>query len=466
MPILSRHTRDAVRSNQPPDSAFTTLMDAFNQLRDATMRLTAPLSAEDCQVQSMPDASPVKWHLAHTTWFFETFILSAFDSTYETFSSDFKVLFNSYYNAVGDKHPRPARGMLSRPALSEVVDYRRHVDAAMVALAGKLAANANLAGVNDKPGNAIKGTTSDTFLGNASPAEFARMVILGLQHEQQHQELILTDVKHMLGCSPLFPAYAPLDSATISPASPDRGLTRFEGGIYLIGHDGDGFAFDNESPAHEVLLQPYALANRPVTQGEYLEFMDAGGYEKPEFWLSAGWDAVNANRWRAPMYWRCHDGVWQHFTLHGLRPLDLEAPVAHISYFEADAYARWAGARLPREAELECAARTLGAGALRDGNFLEDGHLAPTSAAEGSQGLAQMFGDVWEWTCSSYDAYPGFAPPAGAVGEYNGKFMCNQYVLRGGSCATPRSHIRPSYRNFFPTDARWQFTGLRLARGL
>ncbi|MBJ7264085.1 MAG: ergothioneine biosynthesis protein EgtB [Burkholderiaceae bacterium] len=472
MPTPSLHTRNTTRSSLPSSGASTSLMDTFYRLRETTMRLAAQLSPEDCQVQSMPDASPVKWHLAHTTWFFETFILSVFQSDYQAFSSDFKVLFNSYYNAIGDKHPRPARGLLTRPALSEVMNYRRHVDKAMMALMKSLASTAQLACSSDTTlrDKATDGTTSGAVPMDPSPDEFVRMVILGLHHEQQHQELILTDVKHMLGCNPLFPAYASPDNATISAASSDTGWTPFEGGIYRIGHDGDGFgfgfAFDNESPAHEILLQPYALANRLVTQGEYLKFVEAGGYIKPTFWLSAGWDAVNENGWRAPMYWCCRDGVWQHFTLHGLRPLDLAAPVAHISYFEADAYARWTGARLPREAEWECAARSLGVGAMRDGNFLEDGHLAPTGAAEGVQGLAQMFGDVWEWTCSSYDAYPGFAPPAGAVGEYNGKFMCNQYVLRGGSCATPRSHIRPSYRNFFPTHARWQFTGLRLARGV
>lgn len=416
------------------------LLEKFLEIRQTSLHLARPLSAEDCQVQSMPDASPVKWHLAHTTWFFETFILSVMQHDYRAFSAEFKILFNSYYNAVGDKHPRAARGVLSRPPLTDVLAYRRHVDQAMARLA-----------------------ESDI----ADRAAFEALLELGLNHEQQHQELILTDVKHMLSCSPLKPAYTSVSPPSGGTRVMSLAWTTFQGGVVRIGNGGTGFTFDNESPEHEVLLQPYALANRPVTQGEYLAFMRDGGYTRPELWLSAGWDAVSNAGWTAPMYWSSENGEWQQFTLHGLAPVALSAPVTHISYFEADAYARWAGARLPREAEWEHAARTVAAPDDPAYNFLEGGRLRPiTPAQTAGEGLVQMFGDVWEWTSSSYDAYPGFKIAEGAVGEYNGKFMCNQYVLRGGSCVTPRSHIRASYRNFFPTDARWQFSGIRLARYL
>lgn len=428
-----------------PAAAERTLSQRYDAVRALSVELSRPLSPEDCQAQSMPDCSPVKWHLAHTTWFFETFVMGKYDPGRESFHPQYRMLFNSYYNAIGDKHPRPQRGLLTRPPLADVLRYREHVDGAMHALLAR----------------------------HADDAEFQALVVLGLNHEQQHQELILTDLKHLLSCNPLRPAYLDKPADVSAASATPSGWTRYDGGIVRVGHDGTGFAFDNEGPSHEVLLRPYCLANRLVTQGEYLEFMLDGGYRRPEFWLSLGWDMVNSAQWRAPLYWEHDKEVWRVFTLHGMQPLDPHAPVTHLSYFEADAYARWAGARLPREAEWEHAARTREAALAEAGsalaetraNMLDSGRLNPRPApAPDAAGPSQMYGDAWEWTCSSYEAYPGFAPPEGAVGEYNGKFMCNQYVLRGGSCVTPRDHIRASYRNFFPADARWQFSGIRLAR--
>jgi ergothioneine biosynthesis protein EgtB len=398
-------------------------------------------------VQSMPDASPVKWHLAHVTWFFETFVLERFERDFKPFHPAFRVLFNSYYHAVGDKHPRARRGQITRPGLQDVLAWRAQVDERM----------------------------ADLLANGASPA-LTELVSLGLQHEQQHQELLLTDVKHLLSCNPLHPVYRsawPL--ARVAPA-PSTWLP-FPGGTAQIGHAGDGFAFDNEGPRHAQLLRPYELANRLVTHGEWASFMAEGGYRDPRWWLSAGWDWVQAQCAEAPLYWqRSGEGTpdWHSFTLHGLVPIDDHTPVTHISYFEADAFARWkactdgasTGARLPTEGEWEAAVSPEADRLLAAGNFVESGALHPMPLARPGEGLVQALGDVWEWTASSYSPYPGFAPWEGAVGEYNGKFMVNQTVLRGGSCATPASHIRPSYRNFFPTDARWQFTGLRLARDL
>jgi len=386
------------------------LCERFGAVRRRTLALAAPLSAEDCCAQSMPDASPVKWHLAHTTWFFETFILEPREPAFVPFHPAFRVLFNSYYNGVGDKHPRPRRGLLTRPSLAEVLDYRAHVDVRM----GRLLA------------------------ARGAEPELAALVELGLQHEQQHQELILTDVMHLLAQSPLYPAYdAALQPEAHAAAS---GWIAFDGGLADIGHAGGGFAFDNEVPRHRQFVAPFALARRLVTNGEYLAFVEAGGYDDPALWLSEGWDRVAAGEIRHPLYWvRGADGGWSEFTLRGLQPLDRDAPVAHVSLYEADAYAHWRGARLPTEAEWEYAA---GSG----------------------EGVEQLFGACWQWTSSSYAPYPGFAPAAGALGEYNGKFMVNQYVLRGSSCATPPGHARATYRNFFPAGARWQFTGIRLAR--
>ena len=418
-----------------------TLAARFAEIRARTLTLAAPLSAEDCVAQSMPDASPVKWHLAHTTWFFETFILEP--RGVPAFEPAFRVLFNSYYNAVGEKHPRPERGLLTRPSLESVRAYRAHVDREMQAV------------WPDANGNGA----------------LSALLELGLHHEEQHQELILTDVKHLLSRHPTRPAYRPAQevapSSEIASRSPaasghERDFTAFPEGVCEVGHAGPGFAFDNECPRHRVYVGAFELATRPVTNAEFLGFIGDGGYQRPDLWLSLGWDIVQAQRWQAPLYWEQHDGAWRRFTLSGMAPLDPRAPVCHISYFEADAFARWAGARLPTEFEWEVAARDI----PPTGHFADAGGFDPRPASAGAQpaGPAQLFGDVWDWTSSSYGPYPGFRVARGAVGEYNGKFMCNQYVLRGGSCATPASHIRATYRNFFPPEARWQFSGLRLAR--
>ncbi|WP_234413749.1 ergothioneine biosynthesis protein EgtB [Ideonella sp. A 288] len=397
------------------------MLHRFLTTRARTLALVAPLSDEDCQVQSMPDASPAKWHLAHTTWFFETFVLEAHERGFRPFEPAFRVLFNSYYNTVGDKHPRPQRGLVTRPGLATVRAYRAQVDERMARLLD----------------------------GPRTPA-LDHMVELGLQHEQQHQELLLTDLLHLLSCNPLGPVYD-ADAPLPAGSGGAEGWATFDGGIVEIGHGGPGFCFDNEQPRHRTLLEPHALARRLVDEGDWRAFIDDGGYRDPRWWLSAGWDWVQQQHIEAPLHWRQDgDGAWQVFTLRGLRPLQAASPVLHISCYEADAYARWraatdatcAGARLPTEAEWESA------------------------AARSGSGLAQCTGAAWQWTASPYVAYPGFKPWAGAAGEYNGKFMINQQVLRGGSLATPASHTRPSYRNFFPADARWQFTGLRLARDL
>ena len=405
------------------------LLERYRGIRSRTETLAGPLSAEDCAIQSMADASPVKWHLGHTSWFFETFILDAHVAGYRLHDPAFRVLFNSYYNAVGEMHPRPQRGLLSRPALEAVRDYRARIDDRMAEL----------------------------LADDARVAPLEPLIELGLNHEQQHQELILTDVKHLLSCNPLKPVYASGDRGNAGVALPLRWIG-FGGGLVEIGHDGPAFAFDNETPRHREYLSRYALASRPVTNGEFAAFTADGGYRRPELWLSEGWDWRNAQGVTAPLYWESDAGR-RAFSLHGMRALDPAAPVCHVSLFEADAYARWAGARLPTEVEWEHAAGQ----ATVEGHFAEDGVFDPQPARDGGR-LDQLFGDVWEWTQSAYAPYPGFRPAAGAVGEYNGKFMCNQYVLRGGSCATPRSHMRASYRNFFPAAARWQFSGFRLAR--
>ncbi len=405
--------------------------ERYVSIRRATRALAAPLSAEDCAIQSMPDASPVKWHLAHTTWFFETFVLAPNRPGYRPFDPAYRVLFNSYYDAVGERHPRPERGMLSRPGLEEVVAYRRHVDEAMLGL---------LAG--EQP-------------------ELDALIELGLHHEQQHQELILTDLKHLLSRNPARPAYQKQWPLTPIRARERRWIS-FDAGLRDIGHAGPGFCFDNETPRHRRWLEAFRIASHPVTHGDFIEFIDDGGYRRPELWLSAGWDAVASRGWQAPLYWEHRDAQWHSFTLHGEVPVDPNTPICHVSFYEAEAFARWANARLPTEAEWEVAARD----APVAGNFVESGALHPLALRDAPvDGTpAQIFGDVWEWTRSDYGPYPGFRPAAGAVGEYNGKFMCGQYVLRGGSCATPWSHMRATYRNFFPPEARWQFSGLRLAR--
>ncbi len=415
----------------------------FAQVRAQTEALARPLSAEDCQAQSMPDASPVKWHLAHVTWFFEVFILERFEAGFKPHNPAYRVLFNSYYNGVGERHPRPERGLLTRPSLAEVWAWRAAVD-------GRIAG----------------------LLRTQGTPEILALVALGLHHEQQHQELLLTDVKHLLSCNPTQPVYAP--AWPLASVAPTRAAwLDFAGGLTVIGHTGEAFHFDNEGPRHSHFLRPYALMNRLVTHGEWLAFVNDGGYQNPRWWLSAGWEWVNTQAITAPLYWRQDaDSGWTSFTLHGRVPLDDHTPITHISLYEADAYARWRsgtsadfkGARLPTEFEWEAAAAPVAEAALARGNFLESRALHPMPVARAHAGLMQTAGDVWEWTASSYSAYPGYQPWAGDVGEYNGKFMANQYVLRGGSCATPASHIRATYRNFFPAEARWQFTGLRLAR--
>jgi ergothioneine biosynthesis protein EgtB len=405
------------------------LRERFAEVRALTLELARPLSAEDSCVQSMPDASPVKWHLAHTTWFFETFILEKVEGGFTPFTAAFRVLFNSYYNGIGEKHPRPQRGMLTRPPLADVLDYRSNVNRRI----------------------------DDAFHEHGENSDFLALVELGLHHEQQHQELILTDMKHLLSLNPLQPVYRePLPKSPVA-ASPLQWIA-FDGGVVEVGHKGNGFCFDNELPRHRQYLQSFALASRPVNNGEFTEFIEDGGYDEPLLWLSEGWDWVRGNALAHPLYWQATGEGWNEFTLGGTMPVDVHAPVAHLSYFEADAYARWAGARLPTEAEWEHAAADLPV----EGNLLAPDRLHPRAST--GDGLLQMYGDVWEWTQSAYSPYPGFRSAAGALGEYNGKFMVNQYVLRGGSCATSADHVRASYRNFFPAGARWQFSGLRLAR--
>jgi ergothioneine biosynthesis protein EgtB len=412
------------------------LAEAFRRVRAQSEALAQPLVTEDYVVQSMPDASPTKWHLAHVSWFFETFILGPNVPNYSSLHPQYTYLFNSYYNAVGERHCRPKRGLISRPTVADTYRYRTYVDEHVL-----------------------------DFLETSEPDvvdRLAPLITLGLHHEQQHQELIVTDLKHGLAANPLHPAYLERPADTPTEAPPLE-WHRFNGGLGWIGHDGDGFAFDNEQPRHQQYLYPFELAGRPVTNAEYLAFMADDAYQRPELWLSMGWATVQDNAWTAPFYWeRQDDGSWSVQTLAGLQPVNPSEPVCHLSYFEADAYARWAGARLPTEAEWEIASESVPTMA---GNFVESRRFHPQPLdARTDTGLSRMFGDVWEWTQSSYSPYHGFKTAEGAVGEYNGKFMCNQYVLRGGSCATPSDHIRRTYRNFFPPDARWQFMGVRLAR--
>jgi len=396
----------------------------YETVRARSIALASPLSAEDCCVQSMPDASPIKWHLAHTTWFFETFILERFEPSFQPHHPAFRVLFNSYYNGIGDKHARAQRGLLTRPPFPEVLDYRSDVDARVMALL-------------------VYPLASDAYI------EMSNLLKLGLQHEQQHQELMMTDVLHLLSCNPLKPAYTEAPRLFSKSAAQSQWLS-FNGGVVQIGHDDQRFCFDNEMPVHRQFLEPYALASRLVTNREYQNFVESGAYRNPAVWLSEGWDWVQTQQLTHPLYWQIsgEDGAtWHAFTLHGLQPLNLNAAVTQISYFEADAYARWAGARLPTEAEWEHA--------------VLQSLLSSTNAQTDSM---QFFGDCWQWTASSYSPYPGYETAPGALGEYNGKFMSNQYVLRGSSCVTSDGHSRATYRNFFPATARWQFSGIRLAR--
>ncbi len=397
-------------------------------MRAATERLCEPLAVEDYVVQSMPDASPVKWHLGHTSWFFETFVLAPHRPGFRVHREGWAYLFNSYYVGVGPRYARPERGLLSRPTVGEIREYRSAVDGQM-----------------------------QEFLRSppAERPEVAALVELGINHEEQHQELLLTDLQHAFSRNPLLPVYSARQLPGPSPRLP-LAWREWPGGIVIVGDDGARFAFDNERPAHRVLVEPFSIAARPVAAGEYTDFIEDGGYRRPELWLSDGWAAAQQGGWSAPLYWERRGPSFARFTLHGEVPVDPGAPVTNVSYYEADAYARWAGARLPTEAEWETAA----SGGPVSGQFVEDGLFAALSS--GTE--APLFGGAWAWTASPYVAYPGFQPAAGAVGEYNGKFMVNQIVLRGGSCLSPRTHLRPSYRNFFPPHARWQMTGIRLAR--
>ena len=413
------------------------LLDQYRAVRAFSEKICAPLQPEDYVIQSMPDASPAKWHLAHTSWFFETFLLKPYLPGYHSPHPQYDFLFNSYYNTIGERHCRPKRGLISRPTVEDTYAYRAYVDTHMAAL---------LSG-------------ADTDLATLEP-----LLTLGLHHEQQHQELMVTDLKHLFFDNPLCPVYQPRrDLSTGTP--PAIKWIAFGEGVREIGWNSSSFAFDNETPRHKEYLPAFALGSRLITNGEYLQFMEDGGYTRPELWLSEGWNEVNAQGWQSPLCWWNRKGDWQEFTLAGMAPLSLDTPVCHVSLFEADAYARWAGARLATEAEWEIASETV----PLCGNFADSGrfHPAALSSQDTEPGqLQQMFGDVWEWTRSQYTPYPGYAPLPGALGEYNGKFMCNQFVLRGGSCATSHSHMRPTYRNFFPPDARWQFTGIRLAKDL
>lgn len=431
---MSSVTADSTLSGMDPAPVDQPLSDRYRRVRSFSEKLCETLVPEDYVIQSMPDVSPTKWHLAHTSWFFETFVLGPTVPGYRPFHPDFSYLFNSYYNAVGERHCRPRRGLVSRPTVEETYRYRAYVDQQMLEL--------------------LEGADAGRLL------ELAPVVTLGLNHEQQHQELMLTDIKHVFTMNPLRPVYRERISPSAKAEAPPLQWVPFPESIYWIGHEGEGFSFDNEGPRHREFLPPFALASRLVTNGEYLAFIEDGGYERPEFWLSAGWSTLQEQGWKAPFYWERHDGRWMMMTLAGMRPVEASEPVCHVSYFEADAYAQWAGARLPTEAEWEVAAT----GVPLEGNFAESGSYHPLPAPVSTDGeLAQMFGDVWEWTRSAYSPYPGYKPLPGALGEYNGKFMCNQYVLRGGSCATSGSHIRRTYRNFFPPDACWQFSGIRLA---
>jgi len=435
---MATDTTSSDKNNRDNDHSQESIVEFYKAVREFSHTLAEPLEIEDYVVQSMPDVSPTKWHLAHTSWFFETFVLSKALHNYKSPNPQYAYLFNSYYVQAGERHLRPKRGLISRPTVEETYSYRNHVDESML-----------------------------QFMENAGDKEWqelASVIEIGIHHEQQHQELIVTDIKHVLSENPLHPEY--LSKKKNSSKAPngfeELKWVDFDGGIYNIGNQGSGFGYDNEYPNHKVYLNPYKLGSRLITNAEYIEFIEDGGYKTPEIWLSEGWAAVETNKWEAPLYWQKQRGKWMQFTLTGLREVEPDEPVTHVSYFEADAFARWAGSRLPTEAEWEVAASNL----TIEGNFVDNLNFHPVSMKNNANGhpLQQMFGDVWEWTQSSYSAYPGYKALPGALGEYNGKFMCNQMVLRGGSCATSKSHIRKTYRNFFPTNARWQFMGIRLSK--
>ncbi len=433
--LIETHKQRSNGTDGEPAANRSRLAGQYHAVRRFTEQLSEPLAIEDCVVQTMEDVSPTKWHLAHTSWFFEVFVLQRFARGYGPFHPDYPYLFNSYYVQAGERHCRDRRGYISRPTVGEVRAYRHHVDEQMRAF--------------------LEDADAETA------REAAPVIELGIHHEQQHQELILTDIKHVLSVNPLRPVYKKLEEGSTGGLPPLE-WKAFDEGVYEIGHEGDGFAYDNEGPRHRHYLHDFLIAGRPVSNGEFMAFMDDGGYHRPELWLSLGWATVQENAWTEPFYWEKRDGSWWTYTLGGMKKVDLNEPAVHLSYFEADAYARWAGARLPTEQEWEVAARSLPV----DGHFVDDDHVHPRPSPTEGRDLKQMYGDVWEWTRSPYAPYPGYGPLEGALGEYNGKFMCNQFVLRGGSCATSRSHIRPTYRNFFPPEATWQFTGFRLAQDL
>jgi ergothioneine biosynthesis protein EgtB len=413
-------------------SRAESLCARYRDVRDFSKLLTRDLEAEDCVVQSMPDVSPTKWHLAHTTWFFETFVVKKFVSGYVPAIPEYAFLFNSYYNAAGTMHRRDLRGLISRPTVAESFRYRENIDRQIEDLIG---------------------SASDDLL-----EEIESIITLGIHHEQQHQELLVTDIKHVFAQNPLHPVFRK-NKKEKTQVPPQMTFIDFDEAVTSIGYRGNGFCYDNEGPLHRVLVPKFSLGSRLVTCGEYQRFIEAGGYQRPEFWLSLGWMTINEQRWEAPLYWEKRDGAWWHFTLSGFRPVDENEPVTHVSYFEADAFANFSGVRLPTEFEWERVAQSK----TMEGNFVESERFHPAPATD-TNGLTQIFGDVWEWTRSAYSPYPGYHAAPGALGEYNGKFMCNQYVLRGGSCATSQSHIRATYRNFFQPEKRWQFTGIRLAR--
>jgi len=411
------------------------LIDRYKTIRNFSEELVSPLETEDFVVQAIDNTSPTKWHLAHVSWFFETFVLEKAIPDYESLHPQYSYIFNSYYLQTGEPHTRSKRGLLSRPTVEQVFEYRRYVD--------------------DQILNFIDGASDEQI------DEFGPVIEIGNHHEQQHQELMVTDFKYMFAQNPLYPKYKELDAPRGVNPDPINWIN-FDEGIYRIGNDGGEYTYDNEHPRHRKFLEPFALSDRLVTNGEFMEFMEDGGYRRSPLWLDDGWATVKENSWDSPLYWCKRDGEWHHYTLGGLRKVKPNEPVTHLSYYEADAYARWAGARLPREAEWEVAADDR----PYNGNFVEEGNFHPRPLQENSNGLKQMYGDVWEWTMSSYEPYPGYEPLPGALGEYNGKFMCSQYVLRGGSCATSKTHIRNTYRNFFYPDARWQFNGIRLAKNI
>jgi ergothioneine biosynthesis protein EgtB len=411
------------------------LLSRYDEVRNFSLRLCETLEPEDFVVQSIPDVSPTKWHLAHTSWFFETFVLKVWMPEYRTAVPEYAYLFNSYYNAAGDMHRRDLRGLISRPTVAETYRFRESIDAHVRELLER---------------------ADDALLDEIEP-----VFTIGLHHEQQHQELLVTDIKHVFSQNPLHPVFREREEPGASLFVAPVRFVDFPETICEIGHAGPGFSYDNESPRHRALVPAFSLATRPVTNGEYLAFIDAGGYRKPEFWLSLGWTTINEQRWQAPLYWEKRDGIWWNFTLSGMRPVEEGEPVTHVSYFEADAFANWSGARLPTEFEWERAAVDVPI----EGNFVDTERFHPAPAADSpNDRLTSMYGDVWEWTRSAYLPYPGYRAAPGALGEYNGKFMCNQMVLRGGSCATSQNHMRATYRNFFQPEKRWQFTGLRLAR--